>query len=178
VNFLENATMSRNAFRIAVCSVAALGFPGAIWAQPPKPNPPPNPPANPPAYQPANQPANQPAKSTVKTLPMPVPPGKMLPAPSKVTPGTGGTGGETPKPPGPRPPGETHIYNKDELLKEFARIDTNGDGRISPEEFRAAKGSDAQFRLLDTNGDGSITRGEVESMKAANSTQNSISRQV
>ena len=59
--------MTRNVFRIAVCSVVALGIAGATWAQAPTPNPPP--------------------KSPAKTLPMPVAPGKMLPPPSKVPPG-------------------------------------------------------------------------------------------
>jgi len=42
----------------------------------------------------------------------------------------------------------------------FARLDTDGDGRISPEERR--RYNKARFAKLDANGDGRITLEEFE----------------
>jgi EF hand domain-containing protein len=42
----------------------------------------------------------------------------------------------------------------------FQRLDTNGDGKITQDEFRA--GRDARFAAMDQNGDGKVTQQEFE----------------
>jgi hypothetical protein len=45
------------------------------------------------------------------------------------------------------------------LREIFKQVDSNGDGRISLDEYRAAalKKADAQFKAMDSNGDGMVS---------------------
>jgi hypothetical protein len=47
--------------------------------------------------------------------------------------------------------------------ERLAKLDTNGDGTVSPEERKAAfeKFAQARFAKLDKNGDGALTKDEV-----------------
>jgi hypothetical protein len=50
---------------------------------------------------------------------------------------------------------------------EKAKADTDGDGKISYEEYRASKekGVERQFKKMDTNGDGYIDADEKQAQK-------------
>jgi hyperosmotically inducible protein len=50
----------------------------------------------------------------------------------------------------------------------FAHYDSNGDGKISPEEFRAQGGQEQAFRAADANHDNSLNPGEFIASVADN----------
>lgn len=43
---------------------------------------------------------------------------------------------------------------------DFKTYDSNGDGKISPQEYQAQGGSEGTFRMIDANGDGSLSHDE------------------
>lgn len=59
---------------------------------------------------------------------------------------------------------------KSVFQEQFAQIDTNGDGKITAEEFlnfkieETKKTSPQAFKKIDLNGDGVVTEGEYEQM--------------
>lgn len=71
---------------------------------------------------------------------------------------------DAPKPPGEggqRGPGGDPQARMDEMLKKF---DTNGDGKISKEEWLefSRKEADDRYSKMDTNSDGSVDKAEME----------------
>lgn len=43
---------------------------------------------------------------------------------------------------------------------DFKTYDSNGDGKISQQEYQAQGGSEGTFRMIDANGDGSLSHDE------------------
>lgn len=43
---------------------------------------------------------------------------------------------------------------------DFKAYDSNGDGKISQQEYQAEGGSEGTFRMIDANGDGSLSHDE------------------
>ncbi|MBC2729957.1 EF-hand domain-containing protein [Thiobacillus sp.] len=43
---------------------------------------------------------------------------------------------------------------------DFKTYDSNGDGKISQQEYQAQGGSEGTFRMIDVNGDGSLSHDE------------------
>ncbi len=71
---------------------------------------------------------------------------------------------DAPKPPGensPRGPGGDPQARMDEMLK---KLDTNGDGKVSKEEWLefSRKEADDRYSKMDTNKDGSLDKAEME----------------
>lgn len=64
-----------------------------------------------------------------------------------------------------RPPGQPQ-GGGDRLAEFIKKADTNGDGKISKEEFAETtkKEADDRFSKIDTNGDGYVEKGEAEEM--------------
>ncbi len=50
---------------------------------------------------------------------------------------------------------------------DFKKVDTDGDGKISMEEMKAAmpETDDEKFKMVDTDGDGSVSEEELAAMK-------------
>src|SRR5664279_5222699 len=53
------------------------------------------------------------------------------------------------------------------FMERFKKADTNGDGKLSPDEFKAAfpKANDKKFAKADTNNDGFLTPDELKAAR-------------